>query len=398
MAPRPSRTTRWTRWPPWSPKRPTPAVPPWSAPSRSSCRTGCCASGLSLVDTPGVGGLDSAHGFLTLGALRRAQGLLFVTDAAQELTGPELAFLQTAMTGAPLAALVITKIDLYPQWRRIAELDRGHLQRAGLELPIIAVSSLLRLRAIRRPGEPADSSRVRGLNEESGFQPLVAFLARDVVAATRRDAARAAATEVEFVASQLQQKAEVERAIIETPAVREKVVAELDQFQQKAAVLASATATWQQTLGDGVQDLVSDVEHDLQRRLRVVLHDAEEVIDQGDPLQTWTDTEVWLRRQVAMVTVANRDLLTVRAEELATSVAEQFDLQAGSALDLKLADLGDAFEGVTLASKTSLSMPGGKLAPMMVAARTGLLLPLALGGFVIGITGGIATRSWSGSR
>ena len=95
-------------------------------------------SGLCLVDTPGVGGLDSAHGFLTLGALRMAEGTLFVTDAAQELTGPELEFLKTAVERCPLTALVVTKIDLYPQWRRIVELDRGHLARAGLDLPVIA--------------------------------------------------------------------------------------------------------------------------------------------------------------------------------------------------------------------------------------------------------------------
>ena len=38
-------------------------------------------AGLCLVDTPGVGGLDSAHGIITLGALDQADGMLFVTDA-----------------------------------------------------------------------------------------------------------------------------------------------------------------------------------------------------------------------------------------------------------------------------------------------------------------------------
>ena len=328
-------------------------------------------SGLCLVDTPGVGGLDSAHGFLTLGALRQARGLLFVTDAAQELTAPELGFLRTAVERCPRAALVITKVDLYPQWRRIVELDRGHLERAGLSLPVIAVSSFLRLRAIRRPE----------LNAESGFTELVTFLAKDVVASSRADAARTAAHEVEFVASQLQQKAEVERVVLESPEEREKVVAELDQVRRRATKLASPTATWQQTLGDGIQDLVSDVEHDLQRRFRTVLHDAEEVIDQSDPLQTWADTEVWLRRQVAMVSMQNRDLLTERALQLAESVAEQFDLQAGAGVELRLADVDDAIDSITLASKASLVMPGGKLAPLMVAARTSFYVPLVLGGF-----------------
>ena len=143
------------------------------------------------------------------------------------------------------------------------------------------------------------------------------FLASDVVAKTRAGAAQAAAREVEFVASQLEQESQAERAVLAEPERRAEVVAELSQVQQQTRRLVSPTATWQQTLSDGIQDLVADVEHDLQARLRTVIHDVEEIIDQGDPKDTWTDTEVWLRRQVAIVTVANRDMLMERAEELA---------------------------------------------------------------------------------
>ena len=41
-------------------------------------------AGLVLVDTPGVGGLDSAHGQLTRATLRAADAVLFVTDASQD--------------------------------------------------------------------------------------------------------------------------------------------------------------------------------------------------------------------------------------------------------------------------------------------------------------------------
>ena len=181
-------------------------------------------SGLALVDTPGVGGLDSAHGFLTLGALRFARGVVFVTDAAQELTAPELSFLQTAVERCPTTAVVVTKIDLYPHWRRIVELDRQHLANAGLDLPLIAVSSFLRLRAAQSPE----------LNAESGFADLVTFLARDVVAASRQQSAKTAAVEVEFVASQLEQQSAAERAVIEAPESTEEVVAELDRVQEQA--------------------------------------------------------------------------------------------------------------------------------------------------------------------
>ena len=326
-------------------------------------------SGLCLVDTPGVGGLDSAHGFLTLGALGMAQGTLFVTDAAQELTAPELEFLRTAVERCAMTALVVTKTDLYPQWRRIVELDRGHLARAGLDLPVIPVSSFLRLRAAKDPT----------LNEESGYADLVAYLAGEVVAKTRAGAAQAAAREVEFVTSQLEQQSQAERAVLAEPDRRAEVVADLNQAQRQTRKLISPTATWQQTLADGVQDLVSDVEHDLQARLRTVIHDVEEIIDQGDPKDTWPDTEVWLRRQVAIVTVANRDMLTGRAAELARTVAEQFDLEAETGIALHLEAVGETLDSVELASASSLGMPGGKLAPLMMAARTSFYVPIMLG-------------------
>ena len=72
-------------------------------------------TGLSLVDTPGVGGLDSAHGIVTLGALRTTAGVIFVTDASQELTGPEVDFLRQALERCPAAVCVVTKTDLYPR-------------------------------------------------------------------------------------------------------------------------------------------------------------------------------------------------------------------------------------------------------------------------------------------
>ena len=78
-----------------------------------------------------------------------------------------------------------------------------------------------------------------------------------------------------------------------------------------------------------MQDLVADVEHDLQGRLRTVLRDVEEIIDAGDPKDSWGDIEVWLRRQVVAAAVANYDTLAERTPDLATDVSERFSLDAG---------------------------------------------------------------------
>ncbi len=84
-------------------------------------------SGLCLLDTPGVGGLESVHGQLSLASLNGADGVLFVTDASQELTAPELGYLQTALERCPRAALVVTKTDLHQHWRRSSRPTGRHL-------------------------------------------------------------------------------------------------------------------------------------------------------------------------------------------------------------------------------------------------------------------------------
>ncbi|HEY8544102.1 MAG TPA: dynamin family protein, partial [Acidimicrobiales bacterium] len=90
-------------------------------------------SGLSFVDCPGLGGLESAEGSVALGMLTLAEAVLFVTDAAQELTRAELTFLQAALRRCPRVVCVVSKIDLHPEWRRIVELNQGHLAAHGLD-------------------------------------------------------------------------------------------------------------------------------------------------------------------------------------------------------------------------------------------------------------------------
>jgi hypothetical protein len=325
-------------------------------------------SGLSLLDTPGVGGLDSVHGQLTVASLQRADAVLFVTDAAQELTAPELDFLRTAIKRCPAAAMIVTKTDLYPYWRRIVELDQEHLAAAGIDLPVIPVSSFLRLRAVQQPE----------LNDESGYAPLVQFLAGAVVVPATERVAATVAHEVGFVATQLAQQADAERVVLAAPKQSPQVISTLQHAQSRAAELAAATATWQQTLSDGITDLVSDVEHDLQERFRTVLRDVETIVDEGDPIETWPDIEVWLRRQVAVAGVANRDLMVSRARDLSERVAETFDLEAGTGVDIELSTEAPALDSIELASATSLSMPGGRLGSLMVAARSAVYVPMVL--------------------
>ena len=336
-------------------------------------------SGLSLIDTPGVGGLDSAYGIVTLGVLDAADGMLFVTDASAELNRPELDFLRTATARCPRAACVITKTDLHPHWREIVERNRSHLAAAGIELPVIPVSSFLRLRSARQPE----------LLTESNFRELIAFLARTVATGGTDAATTAATEEVRFVAGQLAAEVAAEQTVLAAPAQAAEVVGRLAVARDRAAGLTSPTATWQQVLTDGVQDLVADVQHDLQERLRSILREAEALVDAADPKDSWDDIEEWLRRQAVGAAIANYDLLKERAVDLGRYVAGSFDLEVGNVVSLAGVAAPPDLQGLSLASVESLSVPAGKLGSMLMATRTAVFVPMAVFGIAGSLLGAV---------
>jgi hypothetical protein len=113
---------------------------------------------LSLVDTPGVGGLDPLHAEIALDAVDRATALLFVVDASAPFAKPELDFLVEASKRVNFVVFALTKADAYPGWRTILADDRGQLQahapRFGAA-PWFAVSPRLAELALTLPGDAA---------------------------------------------------------------------------------------------------------------------------------------------------------------------------------------------------------------------------------------------------
>jgi len=287
-------------------------------------------AGLSIIDTPGVGGLDSAQGNLTLATLPLASAALFVTDAAQELTAPEVDFLRRTIERCPRVFCVITKIDLYGEWRRIVEINEGHLRGAGLDVPIVAVSSFLRMRAQAR-----DSG---DLNAESGFPGLVDVLRRDVLGAASANRLVAARAELAFVVSQLRERVAAEHAAAASPDTAPEVVRRYAEKTRRSAWLGGGS--WQTVLGDGIQDLTADVDHDLRERLRLMVRRGEDLLDESDPRDTWRDFQAWAAREATAAAVDNLMLLVTRTEQLAHDVAERFGLEYDSLdVDLPAPDL-----------------------------------------------------------
>jgi hypothetical protein len=274
------------------------------------------ADGLELVDTPGVGGLGSVHGSATMAMLPSADAILLVSDAAAEYSRPELEFLRQAGRICPNVACVVTKIDLYPQWQRITELDKGHLASVGIDAELLPTSSVLRLHAVQ--------AEDRQLNLESGFPALVSFLRDRVVGQSGRLANRSAANDVVTIAGQLASGMRAELAATEDPGEASRLMAELERAKTRAADLRNTSSRWHQVLNDGIADLNADVDYDLRDRMRAIVREGEKIVDGVDPGKVWDQFALQVEDQAAAAAAANFLWASERARWLASQVAELF--------------------------------------------------------------------------
>ncbi len=244
------------------------------------------AGGLVLVDTPGVGGAVVRHAVTTLAMLPTADALVVLSDASQELTEPELSFLRQASRICPIVMSVLSKTDLAPHWRDVEAANRHHLESAGVDAAILPVSANLHRTALTL----GDTE----LATESGIPRLIERLQRDLVpraVASMRDAAAAEAT---AVSTQLSLGLQAELETLVRPGEATMLVQTFEDAQAIAAELNKRASRWQVALNDGFNDLINDVEYDVRDRIRSVGRDAEQLIDESDPADTWETLTQWL--------------------------------------------------------------------------------------------------------
>lgn len=292
------------------------------------------AGGLMLIDTPGLGG-GPVRTAATFAALANADAVLMISDATRELCTAELDLLRKVVALCPTVTVVLTKIDIVPRWRRVADRNRARLAAAGLDVEVVPVSAAVRLAAARTGDQE--------LNRESGFVDLVAALRRDVLGQGEALASRCTAALAAMVTRQLleplrEQLAQARGGKLGAAHVQYRAAqGHLDELRKRSS-------RWQTMLGDEVADLLSDVEYDLRERTRQIIRTAEEFFEVADPARTWDEFADWLRESLADTADANFAWLVERfqwvSEKIARQVALEEAIPDASAQDL-LEHIGD---------------------------------------------------------
>ncbi|MDZ7884121.1 MAG: dynamin-like GTPase family protein [Mycobacterium sp.] len=353
-------------------------------------------NGLAFVDTPGVGGHGQPHLSATLGLLPDADAVLMVSDTSQEFTEPELTFIRQAVEICPTATIVATKTDLYPHWRDIVAANQAHLHRAAVGTPVIPASSVLRSHAV--------TLNDKELNEESNFPAIIKFLSEKVMSRENDRTRDHVLGEIRSAAEHLTLTVHSELSVLNDPAARERLTADLERRKEEAQDALQQTALWQQTLNDGIADLTADVDHDLRNRFRLITAHTEKVIDGCDPTQHWAEIGTELETAVATAVGDNFVWAYQRAEALAAEVARLFTeagLDVVELPEVSARDMGAGFgefksvsrleaKPIKAGHKVVTGMRGSYGGILMFGMLTsfaglGMFNPLSLGaGFLLG--------------
>ncbi len=234
---------------------------------------------VTLVDTPGVGGLVAAHGELAAEAAAAAAALLFVVDASAPFTRGELDFLAAIGDRVDTVHFAVTKTDAYRGWREIVDADRQLLARyaprfSGAEFH--PVSSRL-MEASLGQSNPQVASV---LADQSGIPKLRKFLVDEVAAASAMlfdaNIIRSTMTVVQGAVQQLENS---RRAFTAGAAQADQLKARREELMNQRK---TGGRSFQVGLRAEIQRARVDLSHETSREVREASQMFRGAIDQAD--------------------------------------------------------------------------------------------------------------------
>ncbi|MGW4477961.1 dynamin family protein [Rhodococcus triatomae] len=215
----------------------------------------------TVVDTPGVGGLDPAMAAAAVATSAQASVLVLVCDASTPITAPEMAFARSAAESVDALIVAVTKTDKnIRRWRAIVDENRRllheHLHR---DIAVVGVSSLRAVIA----GEETDPDRRAHLEQASGITVLRQEIHRrlDVAAALPGiDALRTGLEGLRVVAARV----DAELAAVDAG---EAALPDLTAERDRLTELKEHSRQWEQYLARDITLARQRASDDLDRRL-----------------------------------------------------------------------------------------------------------------------------------
>lgn len=284
----------------------------------------------TIVDTPGVNGLDPRHGKAAMAAIDGARTLLMVCDAMAPMSAAELEYLRQAGGDRGSVVVAVTKTDkALRTWKAIVDENRALLKKYApvfADAPVVGVSSLFAQRA-ERTGSVA-------MRKGSGIDELVATLESelgDPTSVVRTDAGRRAFAALDAARVALQRKAAV---LADAPEGKRKLTEQIAELKE----LKATQKEWQAKLSQSLTRLSLAHDHRVRTEYDALRKRWETKLGKVGAL------EISRRAQaIAGEIVAD---ITALAKELAERYHGELTDLAAALLGAQLADNPDVVEAL----------------------------------------------------
>lgn len=291
--------------------------------------------GLVLVDTPGVGGLNTQHTGITYSFIPEADAILFVSDVKNPLSEDELKFLKFIVDRCPNVIsnviFVVTKIDSKADYQTIVANNREKLaqalQRPGNEIPIVPVSSHNYLDYLKHEDEEdledsnfiaLESELGKLLTQEKGYILLIRALGE--LGPALRDMKMP--IQAELSTCQQQSKEEID-----------KLESQFQNEKQRFQDLQNDNTNWQKQLSRGIEDISMELSAQLRSGFTKV---------QGWANDYMKDSKL-LEKPAEIAKLVERDIDTLMSDigkQVSSKAASlHYQIETSSGLELGISNL-----------------------------------------------------------
>lgn len=299
--------------------------------------------GITVVDTPGVGGLDKRAVTAALQEARHAGVLLMVCDASTPITAPEMDILRQAHDSVGGVIVAVTKTDKNTRrWRAIVEDNKRLISsHMGIDVPVVGVSSLRALDAARC----IDPARRAELERRSG----IAQLRSQLRAQLRQPAAMGQRAALQSIATTLTGIAKTVRDDIRLLAESSTAVEQLEAEKTTLERLREESSEFEQRFQRDLAVARTRVTEGLDKALEEVRHEWTQQIN-ADSLRV-------LRSKPQVFTSQIETELAVVMEDTVGAMVEEIS-ELASALFPDRQELIAEIMGTTVASLTPAEVSG----------------------------------------
>ena len=299
--------------------------------------------GITVVDTPGVGGLDKRAVTAALQEARHAGVLLMVCDASTPITAPEMDILRQAHDSVGGVIVAVTKTDKNTRrWRAIVEDNKRLISsHMGIDVPVVGVSSLRALDAARC----IDPARRAELERRSG----IAQLRSQLRAQLRQPAAMGQRAALQSITTTLTGIAKTVRDDIRLLAESSTAVEQLEAEKTTLERLREESSEFEQRFQRDLAVARTRVTEGLDKVLEEVRHEWTQQIN-ADSLRV-------LRSKPQVFTSQIETELAVVMEDTVGAMVEEIS-ELASALFPDRQELIAEIMGTTVASLTPAEVSG----------------------------------------